>query len=77
VIIKGRGYKKKKKQRKTKYSITVILSVALWVMILCNLIGKYPCFGAIYCLHLQGRRWRQHLPPKYWYPSNRLHSVII
>jgi hypothetical protein len=31
-----------------------IHAVVFWVMMLCNLIGGYSCFGGIWCLNLQG-----------------------
>jgi hypothetical protein len=29
---------------------------------LCELLGRYQCFGRKYCLHLQGWSWRQYVP---------------
>lgn len=33
------------------------------------------CAGGTCCLHLKGRRWRQHDHPKHLYVSTKLHSV--
>jgi hypothetical protein len=36
----------------------------LWVVTPCELVGRYQRFGETYCLHLQGRKWKQYYPPK-------------
>jgi hypothetical protein len=32
-----------------------IFMLVFWVIMLCELIGRYHCFGETYCLHLQGK----------------------
>jgi len=44
----------------------------------CSAVVEYQHFGCPCCLHLQASstwRWRQHGPPKCWYPTAALYSV--
>jgi hypothetical protein len=40
------------------------LNVGLLGCDACGLGVGYHCFGGTYCLHLQGRTWRQYVPLK-------------
>jgi hypothetical protein len=46
-----------------------------WDVMLYSLVDKYQHFGGNCYLHLQGRRVQQ-VPPKCWYISTKLHSII-
>jgi hypothetical protein len=41
-----------------------------------NMVDRYQHFGETYRLHLQGIRWEQHVPPKYWKILTTLPDVI-
>jgi hypothetical protein len=56
--------------------LTVLNShiVAIWVMEVCTPTGQNQCFRKRHCVHFHGR---QYTPPKHWYPTRGLYSVII
>jgi hypothetical protein len=50
--------------------------VFIWVVTPCSLTLEYQCLSGTQCLHFDGRRWRQCVPPKRRYPSTILDGVI-
>jgi hypothetical protein len=57
-------------------SMTVNITV-FWNMTVWNVVKIYATFRRINCLHFQGTRWRQYIPPKYQLTSTRLHGVTL
>jgi hypothetical protein len=63
-----------------RFEVLATLKVSIfvfWVVTPCGLIGIYQGFGEIYCLHLQGWRWRRYsyVSPKPWYLPTSQHAV--
>jgi hypothetical protein len=53
--------------RCTKATTWRMSMLAFWIVTL--------CFGEKYCLHFQGWRWMQYVPPKRWNLSTSPHGV--
>jgi hypothetical protein len=50
-------------------TVVKIRVVIILVVITYTLVSGYQHFGATYCLHLQGRKWKQYVPSKLIYQT--------
>jgi len=48
----------------------------MWHIMLCGLLGRYQCFGGICIEGCLVWRWKQPAPPVQWYQFTKLHNTI-
>jgi len=57
------------------FMVVKIEFTVFWVVALCSVMVGYQHYGGPHCPNHQPSSWRQHSPPKCWYPTTMLHGA--